>query len=255
MELFRKLLAHPLTRDLPLDDPRTTSLRRQIIETKPFLLRIYRDWYEWLNAQIPAGSGPVLELGSGGGFLSKYVPGLITSDILLLPDLMCVLDGERLPFEDGSLKAIVMSNVLHHIPHVRKFFAEAERCLRPGGVVALIEPWMTWWSRQIYGRFHHEPCDPTAKEWEFPSTGPLSSANEALAWICLVRDRSLFESQFPGLNIEKIEPILALRYMLSGGVAMHTLLPEFAYRPLGWLESTWPINRGAMFARLLLRRR
>jgi len=255
MELLRHLLAHPLTRGLDLDDPRTTALRRKVIESKPFLLRIYQDWYRWLNQQVPAGLGAVVELGAGAGFLREYIPGLMATDVLYLPGIDCVLNGERLPFEDDALKAIVMSNVLHHMPHVRHFFAEAQRCLRPGGVVAMIEPWMTPWSRFVYATMHHEPCDPRSVEWEFPSSGPLSSANEALPWICLQRDRSTFDKAFPELSIETIEPIMPLRYMMSGGIAMRNLLPAWSYGPLGLFEQVWPINRGALFARLLLRRR
>jgi len=44
---------------------------------------------------------------------------------------------------DGSLRAIVMTDVLHHIPNVESFFAEAARCVRPGGVIVMIEPWLT----------------------------------------------------------------------------------------------------------------
>jgi len=154
----------------------------------------------------------------------------------------------------GALKAIVMSNVMHHMPQVRRFFAEATRCLQPGGVVAMVEPWMTPFSRQVYARLHHEPCEPDAPAWEFPSSGPLSSANEALAWICLQRDRAVYEREFPQLRIESVNPILPLRYMLSGGIAMRGLLPEWTSRPLGWIEQVWPISRGAMFARLVLRR-
>ncbi len=254
MKVLRQLLAHPFTHGLDLDDPRTTALRQQIIRSKPFLRKIYEDWYGWLASQVPAGEGAVLELGSGGGFFKEYSPGVITSDVFWVPDIRCVLDGQRLPFEDGALKAIVMTNVLHHVPNVRRFFAESVRCLRPGGVVAMIEPWVTPFSKIIYTKLHHEPFEPATPAWEFPSNGPLSSANDALPWVCLSRDRAMFEREFLELAIERTDPILPVRYLLSGGVAMRSLLPGFAYRPLGWMERLWPISRGAMFARLLLRR-
>ena len=34
-------LAHPITRGLDVDDPRTTELRLRILQDKPFLRRIY----------------------------------------------------------------------------------------------------------------------------------------------------------------------------------------------------------------------
>jgi 2-polyprenyl-3-methyl-5-hydroxy-6-metoxy-1,4-benzoquinol methylase len=48
-----------------------------------------------------------------------------------------------------SLRGIVMTNVLHHIPDARAFLKEAARCLHPGGVIAMIEPWVSPWSRLI----------------------------------------------------------------------------------------------------------
>src|SRR6516164_230840 len=116
IKAIRNLLAHPDTRDLSIDDPRTTERRRGIIQSNTFLWQIYDEWYRLIAGGIPDGPGRVLELGSGAGFLSRYVPGLIASEVFLCPDIRIVLDARRLPFASGSLKAIVMVDVLHHIP-------------------------------------------------------------------------------------------------------------------------------------------
>ena len=79
--MLRQLLAHPLTRDLSIDSPETTELRREIIRTKPFLRQIYSDWCDAITQQIPDGPGEVLELGSGAGILSDHIPNLITSEV------------------------------------------------------------------------------------------------------------------------------------------------------------------------------
>src|SRR5262245_44206486 len=91
-------LSHPLTRGHDLDDPRTTDLRRQMIAQKPFLRDIYREWYQSLCEALPSGCEPVLELGSGPGFLADFIPGLVTSDILACEGVRVVLDGTHLPF-------------------------------------------------------------------------------------------------------------------------------------------------------------
>jgi len=75
---------------------------------------------------------PVLELGSGAGFLKSFVPDLITSEVFYCPGIDFVLNGLDLPFMTGSLQGIVMTDVLHHIPQPRRFFAEAARCVCPG---------------------------------------------------------------------------------------------------------------------------
>lgn len=144
------LLEHPLTRGLPLDDPSTTEARRQIIQQKGFLRQIYVDWYRDVAAQVPPGEGAVLELGSGAGFLGEYIPDLVTSEILRCSGVRVVLDARQMPFRDGALRAVVMTDVLHHLPQVRAFFREAARCVRPGGAIVMVEPWVTPWSRVMY---------------------------------------------------------------------------------------------------------
>jgi SAM-dependent methyltransferase len=252
----RDWLSHPLTRGLDIDDPRTTALRRRLIREKPFLRRIYREWYRGLAARVPGGAGEVLELGSGAGFLHRHIPGLITSEVFPCPGVDRVVDAHDLPFDDDALRAILMTDVLHHLARPREFFRSAARCVRPGGVIAMVEPWVSPWSRFVYSRLHHEPFRPQAAEWEFPPAGPLSGANGALPWILFVRDRKDFGSAFPEWRVETIRPMMPLRYLLSGGVSLRSLAPGWAYpvcQGLEWLAR--PFMRWlAMFAQVTLRR-
>lgn len=55
--------------------------------------------------------------------------------------------GEHLPFPDASFDAICFLNVLHHLvgeDAYRKTLNEARRCLRPGGIIILVEPCRLW---------------------------------------------------------------------------------------------------------------
>jgi SAM-dependent methyltransferase len=241
---------------MDIDSPETTRLRKQIIEKKPFLRRIYEEWYAWIAAHVPAGSGEILELGSGAGFLEDYIPGLITSDVFLVPGVARVVDAHHLPFSDASLRAIVMSNVFHHLMDPVQFLHEATRCVRLGGAVVMIEPWASSWSRLIYSRLHHEPFEPQASEWSIPQTGPLSGANGALPWILFERDRIAFEQKFPEWKIREVSPFMPFRYLLSGGVSLRSFMPVCTFAFWRWLESL--LNRSmstwAMFARIVLSR-
>jgi SAM-dependent methyltransferase len=49
-------------------------------------------------------------------------------------------DATALPFDDGSLDAVVMLDVLEHVPEPRAALTEARRVLRPGGVILLSVP-------------------------------------------------------------------------------------------------------------------
>jgi SAM-dependent methyltransferase len=254
--LLRRLLAHPLTASLDLDAPETTKLRSRIISSKPFLKAIYDQWYSLLAREVPRGEGRVLELGSGGGHCSRFIPELITCEVFRCPGVRIVADASRLPFAEESLRAILMTNVLHHIPNIRRFFAEASRCLRPDGRILMIEPWVSSWSHFVYKRLHHEAFHPDALDWDFSSTGPLSGANTALPWIIFARDRTKFEAEFPEFAIESIRPFMPFRYLVSGGVGMRSLMPGFTHSAWARLERSLESRMPslAMFAFLSLRR-
>ncbi len=254
---LKELLIHPLAKGLDPDDPCTTLTRRRIIVEKGFLRKIYEEWYHDLIADLPPVDGPVLEIGSGAGFLTDSLPGLITSDVFFLPHLSAVLDAGTIPFDRGTLRGVLMIDVLHHLPRPRRFFMESARCVKPGGVIVMIEPWVTTWSRFVYSRFHTEPFEPDAEQWEFPSTGPLSGANGALPWIIFHRDRTTFEKIFPAWKVSSIDLGMPVGYLLSGGVSMRALLPGFAFgavRRVERLLSPW-MHGLAMFAKIVLTRK
>lgn len=256
VSFLRTLLAHPLTASLDVDDPATTELRKQIISSKPFLKAIYDEWYATLAREIPAGSGAVLELGSGAGYCHRFIPGLITSEIIPCSGVCVVANAQQMPFAECSLRAIVMTNVLHHMPCLEQFFAEASRCLRPGGKILMIEPWVTWWSRWVYTWFHHEPFDPSSLVWSFPSSGPLSGANGALPWIVLERDRDRFQAQMPNLLIDRIRPFMPFRYLVSGGLALRSMMPGFTHSAWAAFEEVLEsqMSRLGMFAFISIRK-
>ena len=251
--LLHRLLAYPLTRGMDVDDPGTTLLRREIIQRKGFLKRIYGEWYARLADNLQPGS-KYLELGSGAGFFRKVVPNIITSELFATPGVDRIVDARDLPFSIDELDGIVMTDVLHHIPDVARFFHEAARCIKAGGQVLMIEPWKTPWSQWVYQRLHSEPFLPSAG-WTIPSTGPLSGANGALPWILFERDRGRFAAEFPEWRIESIDLLMPFSYLLSGGVSLRALVPGWMYRPIRWLESRMNQQRWAMFALIKLKKR
>ena len=86
----------------------------------------------------------------------------------------------------------------------------------------MVEPWVSRWSKLIYTHLHHEPFRTESPEWSFPSAGPLSGANGALPWIVFERDRPEFCRSFPQWHLQRIVPIMPLRYLLSGGVSLRS---------------------------------
>lgn len=232
-----------------LDDPRTTLAHLEIIKSKPFLKRLYIRWYSILyerTRNLPGGR--YLEIGSGGGFLKDIHPEFITSDIMPLPHCDVVLSAEKLPYADNELAAIVMVNVLHHIPNPEKFIAEAQRTLVAGGKIVMIEPANTPVSRLIYRNFHHEPFEPGAPGWKLEAGGPLSNANGANPWIIFERDRELFEKEFPKLSIKNIQYHTPFAYLVSGGLTLKSVVPGWAFGFVRGLEQVVPGRLFGMFS-------
>jgi SAM-dependent methyltransferase len=56
-------------------------------------------------------------------------------------------DAHRLPFPDGAFDVVILSEVLEHIPDDRGAIAEANRVLRPGGILAVTVP--RWWPEVV----------------------------------------------------------------------------------------------------------
>jgi SAM-dependent methyltransferase len=251
--LLHRILAHPLTKGMDVDDPRTTALRHEIIQQKAFLNRIYCEWYTRLAASMLPASR-FLELGSAAGFFKQFAPNLITSELFPSPGVDRIVDAQHLPFGSDELDGIVMTDVLHHIPDVARFFQEATRCIKVGGQLLMIEPWNTPWSRWVYQQLHSEPFQPDAG-WTIHNTGPLSGANGALPWILFERDRERFQKEFPEWRIESLELLMPFSYLLSGGVSLRALAPGWAYRPIRWIESHADQKKWAMFALIKLKKR
>ena len=229
LKTLKKILAHPLTRNLNLDDPRTTVLRQRIIRENKFLEKLYLEWYESIVKSLPDTVGPIVELGAGAGFMKEYIPELIPSDKLIVPEISISLDAHQLPFNKDSLRAIVMIDVLHHLSRPRIFFSDVARCLRTGGAAIMIEPWVTLWSKLVYGKLHHEPFDPDISDWGFPERGPLSGANSAMPWIIFERDLQIFVKEFSQLRVNSIKLLTPFRYFLSGGVSFRPLMPAWSF--------------------------
>jgi SAM-dependent methyltransferase len=220
-----------------LDNVSVSSLHAKIIQKKPFLKRLYRDFYEELKRAIPGDlqGKTIVELGSGGGFIKEVIPQAITSDVMPLPHVDKHFSVFDMPFEDNSVDTFLMLDVFHHVQNARLFLKELDRCLKNHGRIIMIEPANTFWSRIIFKNFHHEPFDPQAG-WSFDGDDPLFSANGALPWIVFERDKERLRMEFPSLKVSSLKPHSPLRYLFSGGVSIKQLVPSCFYPVVRGIE-------------------
>jgi ubiquinone/menaquinone biosynthesis C-methylase UbiE len=117
------------------------------------------DVYRHLNARLvdlvalPAGA-TVLDLGCGTGSLSELLvarsdatlwaadpdPSMVAAARRVLGDRVHVVEGSAVTFgeqfDDASLDAVFLANVIHLVPDIPALITEVHRVLRPGGWLA-----------------------------------------------------------------------------------------------------------------------
>lgn len=222
-------MKHTIRKLADWDDPQTTVESKQVILSKSLLRYFYDSNYDYFKNELESiPYGKILELGSGAGYIKKFIPECITSDVLELPFNDMQVNALAMPFIDEELSFICMIDVFHHIPDVEQFLKEVQRTLKPGGKIVMIEPANTWWGRFIYQNFHHEPFLPEVNEWKLPPGGPMSAANGALPWIVFERDwENKTKGLLPNFIKNKMEIIFPLVYLLSGGLSWPQLFPKY----------------------------
>jgi len=234
-----------------LDHPYRSIEHRNILLNKKILKDIYTKWYDIFKSFVK-NDGKYVELGSGGGFIKDIIPQVTTSDINDIPGVDLSFSAEKMPFDNDSLSAIFMIDTFHHIPNVSDFLNEAQRVLKVGGKIIMIEPWNTRWSRFIYNRFHHELFDLT-RDWTFESSGPLSGSNMALPYIIFRRDRKVFDEKFQELKLIDIKPHSPFTYLLSGGFSRKAFIPDFLFPLFQKIEQpSWVRKSFAMFVTIII---
>ena len=211
---------------------------RRIWNARPFLRDVYQTWFDALLAELPA-AGRVLELGAGPGLLSDHARGVrptlrwVATDILPAPWNELAVDGLRLPFRDGSFDAVVAFDVVHHVARPAAFFAEASRLLGRGGILAVVEPWVTPFSFPVYRWFHQEGCRLGVDPWnpfgaEVGGGKDAFEGDAAVMWR-LVRATPPQRWRELGLEPPRTRVLNGFAYLASLGFRRKSLVP----RPLG----------------------
>ncbi len=216
---------------------------RRAWQSNAALRTLYGRWYERVRQALPAPSlGPWIELGSGPGFAKEFIPELLLTDLVQAPWHDRGLSAQSLPFDPGAVGALVLFDVLHHLPAPGRFFDEATRVLAPGGRIVLCEPYISPVSYPVYKFLHDEPVqmgvDPLA-EGSARGRDPFD-ANQAIPTLLFGRCRAEFERRFPSLRIANVERLAGLSYPSSGGLSRGPLLPMSLWRGLLALEDLLP---------------
>jgi len=224
-----------------VDDAETLARHRDVWAARPDLRRIYHGWFGWLLDAV-AGFSPLVEIGSGPGFFKEFAPHLVATDITpgARMDVRC--DACELPFGSATVGALVMVDALHHLPRPLDFMAEAARVLRPGGRLAMVEPWVTPASFLLYRYLHHEDCRfGVDLSRPFPTTGKRAlDGNCAIPRLVLRRCGTGSGS----LRLIRTRPFVGLPYLVSFGFQRRRPLPRAVGAVAEVLErGTAPLRR------------
>ena len=234
-------LREPEIRDTDLDDATRIDRHLAVLARKRMIRDVFVECHHAMrmaDRQHLDGEGLSVEIGAGVAPLRDTFPDVLSTDVVPARHLDAVVDAQRLPFRDQSLRALFAQNAFHHLPQPTLFFRELERALAPGGGAILLEPWHGPLASIVYPRlFASEGFDKRSPDWEVPPGGPMSGANQALSFVVFVRDRARFERDHPRLAIVACKPLTNhLRYLASGGLNFRQLVPDAAIGVLRAVE-------------------
>ena len=209
------------------------------------LRTINADLYAQVARQLPPQTlGRRIELGSGPGFAREFIPGIELTDLVRAPWHDGEASAEALPFEAGSIGALVLFDVLHHVPSPRKFFDEAVRVLAPGGRIVMCEPYISPVSYPVYKFLHEEPLDMRRR-----SAGAARSGRRTRSVrlepgdsdaVVRTEARSAFTEAFPALSIQRIQYMTGFSLPASGGFSHGPFLPFALWSLLHRLDGQVP---------------
>lgn len=133
---------------------------------------LHKQRYDFALARLTPKDS-VLEVGTGTGYFSQVLTSYCKSYTGLEIDSASVTrlrkalsgkgsvvegDAQALPFPDQSYSAVVILEVLEHLPDFRKAVREIHRCLQPGGKVIVSVPYRVRGGKSYTNEFHlYEP--------------------------------------------------------------------------------------------------
>lgn len=225
------------------DAAEVTHVQRRIFASKPILAEFHREYarpFVESAARAPAGARMV-EIGSGISMLAGDIPGLICTDLIRSPGIDVACSAYELPFCDRSLDRIFLLFVCHHLGRLERFLEEADRCLKPGGELVIVDPAVTLFSRFYFRFLHFDRMETEGESWGFAGDGRLTDSNVALVWKAFFRDRERLARLHPRFRVGGVDYNTCLAYLLSGGMRIRQLLPTAVLRRLFRAEN-WLIR-------------
>lgn len=207
---------------------------------KPLLQMVYGDFYRLIDSQLNHdATGPVVELGSGIGAISEFIPDCIRTDLFPNPWIDRVENAYRLSFVDESVGNLILFDIFHHLRYPGTALCELHRVLAVGGRVIVFEPCISLLGLLVYGLGHEEPLRLGQRiEYYAPDgwTPEQDTYYAAQGNACRFFNRT-FETDFPQWRIVHKQRLAAFSYVLSGGYSRRQLYPDRWYPLMKKIDS------------------
>lgn len=220
---------------------------RQIVLQDRYLRNLYQLAYLQLDRMTTGAMFTrSIEIGSGSCVAALIGHGWVMTDVAGERPLQALNSATALPWRSGAIDALILKDTWHHIPDIEQFLEEAHRVLRPGGVIAVFDPYWGILARFVYRFLHQERWDARTASWSFQSSNPWDS-NQALTYLMLKRDRDIFDQKW-GSRFSVLEPkaLVGPSFLISGGVSRRTFVSGRLLASL----LRWEEKRGRWFDHL-----
>jgi SAM-dependent methyltransferase len=141
-----------------------------------------RSMKKFLRAVTASPGAKVLNLGSGNTSLGL---GICNVDLIAYGNVHVVSDLTFIPFQPGTVDAVVLNSVLEHVPHPDRVLKEVKRILAPGGQVYAAVPFMMPFhaSPYDYWRWTREGLKTLFKDYEVRELKNEGGPTSALLWM------------------------------------------------------------------------
>jgi 2-polyprenyl-3-methyl-5-hydroxy-6-metoxy-1,4-benzoquinol methylase len=121
----------------------------------------------YMRALVPTKALRILDIGCGTGLNAAHltraghtVVGIDLSPVAIerfrgrgLEGLVCDIEAEPLPFEDGSFDLAYASEVIEHCADTDRFVGELARVIKPRGLLLLSTPNSAFWAYRLLALF------------------------------------------------------------------------------------------------------
>jgi SAM-dependent methyltransferase len=210
--------------------PSDVQRARQIYLEQPSnnLQVLIRNRYSWMNQFIgPSDSG--VEIGAGAGLSRDFIRAgsFLLTDFADHPWLdVKQVNALQTPFEDASFDFAIAVNMIHHLAHPLRFFAEMDRILKAGGRLIVQDVHCSTFLRLALRLQRHEGYDFNVSVFDDSAvcTDPddLWAGNNAIVDL-LLEDEARFLRAVPNFRLLHREHCEFLTFLNSGGVTAKTV--------------------------------